>query len=109
MRHSDFVAAYGPPDKEQHFRGESSKKITSKGSPGLEQHSNLDEDFIPASKKIKTQPVESKPKIGGLVKAKYDEEWFQGTLIAYNSELDEWTMHFLKTIALTMSPSLIRM
>ena len=34
------------------------------------------------------------PTIGATIKAKYDEEWFIGELVAYNKEIDEWTIYF---------------
>ena len=32
--------------------------------------------------------------IGVSVKAKYDGEWFTGQLVAYNKEIDQWTIYF---------------
>ena len=34
------------------------------------------------------------PTIGASVKAKYDGQWFTGELVAYNKEIDQWTIYF---------------
>ena len=43
------------------------------------------------------------PTIGASVKAKYDGQWFTGELVAYNKEIDQWTIYFKKMIILIMS------
>ena len=30
----------------------------------------------------------------GSVKAKYNGQWFTGELVAYNKEIDQWTIYF---------------
>ena len=32
--------------------------------------------------------------VGATVKAKYDSEWFIGEIVAYNEEIDRWTIYF---------------
>ena len=34
------------------------------------------------------------PTIGASVKAKYNGQWFTGELVAYNKEIDQWTIYF---------------
>ena len=34
------------------------------------------------------------PTIGTSVKAKCDGQWFTGELVAYNKEIDQWTIYF---------------
>ena len=46
------------------------------------------DDFKVFKKKKGTSPS-NKPKIGGKVKAKYDQEWFTGELVAYNKDIDQ--------------------
>ena len=76
QRSGDTAAIYGPPDKRQHFSN--------------------DDDFKVGKKKKDTSTSNStsnKPKIGGKVKAKYDEQWFTGELIGYNKDIDQWTIY----------------
>ena len=35
------------------------------------------------------------PTVGATVKAKYDGEWFTGKLVAYNKEINQWTIYVL--------------
>ena len=53
-----------------------------------------DEDDFKAGKKKKGTSPSNTPKIGRKVKAKYDREWFTGELVAYNKDIDQWTIYF---------------
>ena len=71
----DTAAIYGPPDKQQHFLNKE------------------DEDFKTGKKKKDVSP-NKKPKIGGRVKVRYDKDWYTGELVAYNKDIDQWTIYF---------------
>ena len=47
---------------------------------------------LPLQNKGQNKPGKP-PTIGATVKAKYDGEWFIGELVAYNKEIDQWTIY----------------
>ena len=65
---------YGPLDKIHHFDNENTVTL--------------------GQKKKKSCFAEKTPAVGATVKAKYDREWFIGELMAYNKEIDQWTIYF---------------
>ena len=81
----DENASYGPPDKQQHFDSES--------TTGHKKRNSKSRKVIPLQSKSENRS-DKVPTIGATVKAKYDGEWFTGKLVAYNKEIDQWTIYF---------------
>ena len=50
--------------------------------------------MIPLQSIISENGSDKLPTIGASVKAKYDGQWFTGELVAYNKEIDQWTIYF---------------
>ena len=83
----DENATYGPPDKDQHFDNE----ITP--APGQKKKKSCFAKRLPLQSKGQNGS-ENTPAVGATVKAKYDREWFIRELVAYNKEIDQWTIYF---------------
>jgi len=43
---------------------------------------------------MKTSKKKKKPKIGGKVKVRYEKDWYTEELVAYNKDIDQWTIYF---------------
>lgn len=82
---TDENATYGPPDKQQHFETEN--------TTGHKKRKSRSKKAIPLQS-ISENGSDKLPTIGASVKAKYDGQWFTGELVAYNKEIDQWTIYF---------------
>ena len=83
----DENAAYGPPDKGHNFDNE----ITP--APCQKKKKSCSAKKLPLQSKGQNGQDKT-PAVGATVKAKYDSEWFIGEIVAYNEEIDQWTIYF---------------
>ena len=82
---------YGPPDKIHHFDNENTVTL----AIGQKKNKSCFAKRLSLKSKEQNRP-EKTSAVGATVKAnyKYDREWFIGELMAYNKEIDQWTIYF---------------